>query len=289
MPFKSQAQRRFFHAAASRGEIPTATVAKWEEHTPEGKLPERVKKTEGSLPMKDAALWQGFIEEQEAIEKAAVDPASAALSIAALGVAGKAVRVFGTRMPVARWVAKEVFAAGVRSGLKGAPAANQTMQMMASLSPGVGDPGLVNLYRVGRFVGEKARGTPNALVTAQQLLREHASSMPSSFQPIAGMLAEAPINPTPGSFRERFFDVGSLSVSEAIRKLLGRAKPPVTAPTASSVGATASRAGDGLRSLLPEAAMITGGSLGVGYLLGRRPEALAYRRQNESTQDGQNE
>lgn len=41
-PFKSQAQRRKFYAMKSRGEISAKTVKKWEEHTPKGKLPERV-------------------------------------------------------------------------------------------------------------------------------------------------------------------------------------------------------------------------------------------------------
>jgi hypothetical protein len=43
-PFKSEAQRRKFHAMKSRGEISSATVKKWESHTPKGKLPERVHK-----------------------------------------------------------------------------------------------------------------------------------------------------------------------------------------------------------------------------------------------------
>jgi hypothetical protein len=42
MPFKSQAQRRKFYAMANRGEISHKTVKKWEEHTPKGKLPEKV-------------------------------------------------------------------------------------------------------------------------------------------------------------------------------------------------------------------------------------------------------
>lgn len=40
MPFKSQAQRRFFHAAESRGDMPKGTAARWEGHT-KGPLPER--------------------------------------------------------------------------------------------------------------------------------------------------------------------------------------------------------------------------------------------------------
>ncbi|MHA2333223.1 MAG: hypothetical protein ACXAEU_14475 [Candidatus Hodarchaeales archaeon] len=44
MPFKSEAQRRFFHAAVNRGDMRKKTLNKWEEHTPKKKLPERVKK-----------------------------------------------------------------------------------------------------------------------------------------------------------------------------------------------------------------------------------------------------
>ena len=42
-PFKSESQRRKFHAMASRGEVSKQTVKKWEAHTPKGKkLPERL-------------------------------------------------------------------------------------------------------------------------------------------------------------------------------------------------------------------------------------------------------
>ena len=50
MPFKSEAQRRFFHAATRPGfrgdaDITEEDVEKWESETPKGKdLPERVKK-----------------------------------------------------------------------------------------------------------------------------------------------------------------------------------------------------------------------------------------------------
>lgn len=43
MPFKSQAQRALFHAKAARGEMPEATVKRWESETPPGKLPKHVK------------------------------------------------------------------------------------------------------------------------------------------------------------------------------------------------------------------------------------------------------
>lgn len=47
MPFKSEAQRRKFHAMAGRGEMSQATVKKWEDETPKKvkkKLPYHVKK-----------------------------------------------------------------------------------------------------------------------------------------------------------------------------------------------------------------------------------------------------
>ena len=44
MPFKSEAQRRKFHAMSNRGEISKDTVKKWEEHTGDKKLPERITK-----------------------------------------------------------------------------------------------------------------------------------------------------------------------------------------------------------------------------------------------------
>lgn len=42
MPFKSQAQRGLFYAKAARGEMPEATVQRWEEETKRKKLPEYV-------------------------------------------------------------------------------------------------------------------------------------------------------------------------------------------------------------------------------------------------------
>ena len=44
-PFKSESQRRLFHAMAERGEISKKKVAEYEEKT-HGDLPERVKKKE---------------------------------------------------------------------------------------------------------------------------------------------------------------------------------------------------------------------------------------------------
>ena len=42
MPYKSDAQRRKFHAMLNRGEISAATVAHWDKATKGKKLPERV-------------------------------------------------------------------------------------------------------------------------------------------------------------------------------------------------------------------------------------------------------
>jgi len=45
MPFRSQAQRRFFYAAEARGDLPAGTAARWEAHTSKKKkLPARVKR-----------------------------------------------------------------------------------------------------------------------------------------------------------------------------------------------------------------------------------------------------
>ena len=61
MPFISQSQRRYFHAAASRGEISPQTVHEWEAETPKGKkLPEHVKKTGAAL------FWSAVSEKQAA-------------------------------------------------------------------------------------------------------------------------------------------------------------------------------------------------------------------------------
>ncbi len=47
MPFKSEAQRRLFHAKADRGEISKAKVHEWESKTKNKKsLPMHVKKSE---------------------------------------------------------------------------------------------------------------------------------------------------------------------------------------------------------------------------------------------------
>ncbi len=44
MPFKSQAQRGFMHAAEARGDVPKGTAARWEAHTKRKKLPQHVEK-----------------------------------------------------------------------------------------------------------------------------------------------------------------------------------------------------------------------------------------------------
>lgn len=44
MPFKSDAQRRYFHWAESKGKLPKGTTAKWQSETPKRDLPERVNK-----------------------------------------------------------------------------------------------------------------------------------------------------------------------------------------------------------------------------------------------------
>ena len=42
MPFRSEAQRRFFHAAKAREEISLQTVSEWESETKTKNLPEKV-------------------------------------------------------------------------------------------------------------------------------------------------------------------------------------------------------------------------------------------------------
>ena len=60
MPFKSQAQRKLFYAKESRGELPKGTAAKWEAHTPAGKLPEHVKKA-SSIKIPKGGLKPGLL------------------------------------------------------------------------------------------------------------------------------------------------------------------------------------------------------------------------------------
>lgn len=44
MPYKSNAQRKYFHAAAARGEIDNATVDEFDQASKGMNLPEKVKK-----------------------------------------------------------------------------------------------------------------------------------------------------------------------------------------------------------------------------------------------------
>lgn len=53
MPFRSQSQRGLFYAKAKRGEIPMATVKRWEKETPKGKLPYKVGKEEVESLMRE--------------------------------------------------------------------------------------------------------------------------------------------------------------------------------------------------------------------------------------------
>jgi hypothetical protein len=44
MPFKSESQRRYFHAAEARGDLPKGTASRWEHETKNKKLPRHVRK-----------------------------------------------------------------------------------------------------------------------------------------------------------------------------------------------------------------------------------------------------
>jgi hypothetical protein len=46
-PYKSDAQRRFFHAAAERGEISKKTVEEFDSASKGKKLPEKIKEKKG--------------------------------------------------------------------------------------------------------------------------------------------------------------------------------------------------------------------------------------------------
>lgn len=61
MPFKSKAQRRFMYAAEARGDVPGGTAARWEAHTKDKNLPERVKKA-GEQSMRSESFLQGFVD-----------------------------------------------------------------------------------------------------------------------------------------------------------------------------------------------------------------------------------
>lgn len=49
MPYKSDAQRRFMHAAMDKGEIPKSTVKEYDAASKGKKLPERFKKIKASI------------------------------------------------------------------------------------------------------------------------------------------------------------------------------------------------------------------------------------------------
>lgn len=53
MPFKSRSQKRWMFAAEARGEVPEGTARRWQAHTKDKDLPERVKK---------ASLTEAFID-----------------------------------------------------------------------------------------------------------------------------------------------------------------------------------------------------------------------------------
>jgi len=53
MPFRSEAQRRLFHAKEARGEISKATVNKWESET-KGDIPKRVEAKKRAVKYKQS-------------------------------------------------------------------------------------------------------------------------------------------------------------------------------------------------------------------------------------------
>jgi hypothetical protein len=66
MPFKSEAQRRKFYSMANRGEISDTTVKRWEKHTKNKNLPEKVGNGE-----KKAALCRMLQVADKLLEKCA--------------------------------------------------------------------------------------------------------------------------------------------------------------------------------------------------------------------------
>jgi hypothetical protein len=48
MPYKSDSQRRYFHAAAAKGDISKKVVSEFDKASKGKKLPEKVKKKKGS-------------------------------------------------------------------------------------------------------------------------------------------------------------------------------------------------------------------------------------------------
>lgn len=56
MPYKSSAQRRYFHAAEARGEISPETVKEFDKESKGKKLPEKVSKKRFNKTKK---MWSG--------------------------------------------------------------------------------------------------------------------------------------------------------------------------------------------------------------------------------------
>jgi len=68
MPFRSMAQRRKFYALKAQGKMSQSMIDKWEEHTPDKKLPERLHKNAGDFTM--SGFWSGFQKRAaEAVDK----------------------------------------------------------------------------------------------------------------------------------------------------------------------------------------------------------------------------
>lgn len=89
MPYKSEAQRRKFHALLAKGEISASTVKEWDRASKGKKLPERVKKAMGQNPLEGLEGMDG------------VDPAILAAMTAGLtgvhGVMGATRALVGDR------------------------------------------------------------------------------------------------------------------------------------------------------------------------------------------------
>lgn len=92
MPFKSKAQRRFFYAAESRGELPRGTARRWEKETPKGKkLPEKVKQAAFDQGVRDGMAKVAQRSGRETAEQAAF---GAGAGLAAGGIGQVAVGPF---------------------------------------------------------------------------------------------------------------------------------------------------------------------------------------------------
>lgn len=80
MPYKSDKQRKFFHAAEERGEISHATVEEYDKASKGKKLPEKVKsKKHGSKAkkiMEDVAAYSTKMESKRHEKKKKSNPGS---------------------------------------------------------------------------------------------------------------------------------------------------------------------------------------------------------------------